>query len=90
LKSADGQAVLCSAYLPDFGGPAGMVFGLLEGPDHEVDKRLSSAADAQGLYHSFINAEVYESYDEEVFKEALTDWGFFGDEERRPVWLRRK
>lgn len=65
-----------------------MVLGLLDGPSHGVDERLSSAADAHGLYQSFINPKIYESYDEKVFREALTDWGFFGDEERRPIWLR--
>jgi len=86
LKTPDGEEVLCAAYLPDFGGPRGMVFGLWDHLAHLGDK-VGTAAKSQGLYFSRINPEVYDYYDEEVFVEALTDWGFFGSEDDRPKWL---
>jgi hypothetical protein len=84
LKTLDGEEVLCVAHLPDFGGPSGMVIGLTT---YNNDKAVISAAKSRGLYWSFINPKVYERYDEEVFKEALADWGFFGKEDHRPGWL---
>jgi hypothetical protein len=41
------------------------------------------------MFYSFINAQIYEHYNEETFKEALVDWGYFGDETRRPSWLQK-
>src|ERR1700730_8601522 len=75
LNALDGTQVLFAAYLPDFGSPRGMVIGLLGRPTYMRDKALLSAAKSRGLYNSFINAEIFARYDEEVFKEALTDWG---------------
>jgi hypothetical protein len=88
LKSADGSEVPCAAYLPDFGGSNGMVIGCIDRPDYKTDRGLQSAAKSRGFYCSFINSEVYEHYNEEVFKEALLDWGFFGDESLRPNWMK--
>lgn len=89
LNAPNCGKVLFAAYLPDFGTSQGMVIGLLGRPTYMRDKALLSAAKSRGLYSSFISAEIYARYDEEVFKEALTDWGFFGSEERRPNWLPR-
>ena len=66
-----------------------MVVGLFDRFAHKNDKEVKSAAESGGLYYSFINSEVYERHDEEVFKEALADWGYFGSEERRPTWLQK-
>jgi hypothetical protein len=87
LKGVDGKEVLCAAYLPDFGDPRGMVVGLLDLVTCKNDKGIKLAAESRGLFFSFINPEVYERYDEQVFKEALADWGFFGSEDQRPDWL---
>jgi hypothetical protein len=89
LKTKDAEEVLTMAHLPDFGGPRGMIIGLLSRPAYTTDKGVKSAAESLGLYYSLINPEVYERYDEEVFKEALADWGFFGNEDRRPKWLQK-
>jgi len=83
----DGEEHWCAAHLPDFGGPRGMVVGLIWPPLYKPDAQLESAAKARGLYCSFINPAVYEDYDEDVFKEALNDWGFLGGEDQRPDWL---
>jgi hypothetical protein len=66
-----------------------MVIGLTSRPAYEIDKEVKSAAEAQGLFYTFINADVYEYYNEHVFKEALVDWGFFGSDDHRPDWLRK-
>jgi hypothetical protein len=87
LKTADGEQIPYVAHLPDFGGPKGIVIDLYFRGDYELNERLKLAALSQGLFYSFINAEIYERYDEEVFKEALVDWGFFGNEDCRPNWL---
>jgi hypothetical protein len=89
IRTRDGKEVACIAHLVDFGGPNGMIIGLYSRPASETDKELKSAAESKGLFYSFINADFYERYDENEFKEALTDWGFFGDEDRRPNWLRK-
>lgn len=89
LKTADNEEVLCVAHLPDFGGPKGVVIDLYFRGVYELNERLKLAARAQGLFYSFINAEVYDRYNEKEFKEALTDWGFFGNEDIRPNWLPR-
>jgi hypothetical protein len=87
LKNRNGLEILCVAYLPDFGGPKGMVIGLIVGPEYKVNPTLNLAAKSQGFYCSFINAAVYEQYQEDTFKEALADWGFFGNESLRPHWM---
>lgn len=64
-----------------------MVIGVIIPPDFETDPALVQCAAAKGLYWSFINADKYSKYDEAEFKEALTDWGFFGRASARPSWL---
>ncbi|MBI3887000.1 MAG: hypothetical protein HY302_14925 [Opitutae bacterium] len=78
------------AYLPNFGGPNGMVIGLIGAPDYEPDRALSDAADQAGIYFSFISAEIYGGYDAERFKETLSDWGYFGESSKRPEWLEKQ
>jgi hypothetical protein len=65
-----------------------MVIGYIHPPEVKTDPSLKSGAKARGLFYSFINLKVYAKYDEEVFKEALLDWGFFGDEAMRPIWMK--
>jgi hypothetical protein len=89
LTSAEGTEVPCIAHLPDFGNAKGMVIGLFFRHNHEDEEAaLKLAAKSRGLFCSFINPEVYENYNEEIYKEALTDWAFFGDEALRPGWMR--
>jgi hypothetical protein len=79
---------MCIACLKDFGGPNGMVIGLYSNHPSETNKNLRLAAESRRLYYSFINAEFYERYEEREFKDALADWGFFGDESIRPKWMK--
>jgi hypothetical protein len=89
IYTANGIEISCLAYLPDFGGPKGMVMFLYSLGSSEIDKARKSAAESQGLFYSFISDEFYKRYDEKEFKEALADWGYFGNEDHRPGWLSR-
>ena len=86
LDGPDGNAALCVGYLPDFGGSNGTVVGVYSSMLGTFP-RLISAAKSRKLFYSFINFEVYEKYDEEEFKRALNDWGYFGSENLRPSWM---
>lgn len=83
----DGMKVPCVAHLPDFGSSNGMLIGLVLAPDFEVDKKIKDVARELKKYCTFINAKIYAKYDETVFKEALADWDFWGEEMNRPAWL---
>ena len=64
-----------------------MVIGYVKRPLYLVDGDLKRAAEAEGLYCSFVNSEVYSKYDADTFKEALVDWGFFGVKSNRAAWM---
>ena len=79
--------IKCFAFLPHFGGPRGMAIGLIIAPKFETDHELIEASRNEGLYWSFLNPAGYQKYDEELFKDALADWGYYGPTEKRPVWF---
>jgi hypothetical protein len=96
IRATNGKQIPCVAFLPDFGSANGMVIGLICDPtytldicDPILDKELALAADSHETFYTYINPQIYERYDEEIFKEALVDWGYFGDEIRRPNWLQK-
>lgn len=89
IKAANGEAIECVAYLPDFGGPKGMVIGIIAPPEFQTNSALKLAAESLELFYSFINRDVYRKYQEEIFKEALRDWGYQGSESLRPFWVPR-
>jgi hypothetical protein len=72
------------AYLPDFGGRWGMVIGpILRGSDEGQIRRL--AVSEAGVYFSQL-AEMYRSFDLELFIDTVNDWGWFGPDDARPDW----
>lgn len=73
-----GQAV---AYLPDFGGPRGMIVTGLDGP--------TSGSSGEGYYWSRLG-DSYSGYDRQLFIDTLNDWGWFGDERLKPTWYTGK
>ena len=81
------ETLSCAAFLPDFGGPHGMVIGITQPPSFEVDRQLIEFAHSSGVYYTFVNPNLYRKFDETVFMEALRDWGFFGSQERKPPWI---
>jgi hypothetical protein len=82
----DGE-VECVGFLAEFGRPNGMIMSLATRPQMETDKRIVALARAKGMFWTFLNPKVYSAFNAEVFKEALTDWGYFGPTDRRPIWL---
>jgi len=82
------SSVKCIAFLPDFGGPNGMVILSMDLPEVKPDQNLASLAKRDGLYFSFLNVSVFanKAVPDEVFKEVLEDWGYFGPLDRRPKW----
>jgi hypothetical protein len=82
----------CIGFLPNFGGPNGMVIGAMDLPSVAPDSRVETAARRRDLYISFVNASAFSnsSVDDRTFKEALEDWGYFGPQTGRPKWLPKK
>jgi hypothetical protein len=72
----------CLAWLPDFGGPHGMVVAALS-----ASRELRRVAGSVGQPCSFVNPEVYRTFNRRRFIETLLDWGFTGPQERRPPWV---
>jgi hypothetical protein len=87
VLEVEGQTANCIAFLPDFGGPAGMIIGALIGPDLKRDSELLKLARKKELFSSFVNLLGWLSYDEALFKEALEDWGYYGRAENCPSWF---
>jgi hypothetical protein len=68
-----GEAVECSAFLPDFGSVNGAaVFSLLGSIE------LPKTADPDP-FCSLLNADQYENFDRNHFIDTLNDWGWFGN-----------
>lgn len=56
-------------------------------PDFVTDKPFGEDARKAGYFVSFISAESYATFRSDKFRDALADWGFYGDTERRPAWI---
>jgi hypothetical protein len=78
--SPEGIVQPFEGYLPDFGGPNGMVFLYL---GHE------SRSMPDQFYWSKVG-DSYRIYDRTFFIETLNDWGYFGDESLMPSWFRNE
>jgi hypothetical protein len=85
LMQNGAKTVKFEAFLPDFGGPNGMVLGLVADTDAEMREPLR-CANAAGLNVSFLNPEVYGEFNKKEFWDALKDWGYFGSKNRKPKW----
>ena len=77
----------CAAYLPDLGGPNGMVIGFVHPPDFMPESYLKALAEAQMIYVSLVNPKGWLVPDERAFMDAAYDWGYFGKDAERPEWL---
>ncbi len=62
------------AFLPEYGSNNGMIVDLIFPPDFEIDQEIVEYAKTNGFYYSFINAQRYFDYDEDLFVETLRDW----------------
>jgi hypothetical protein len=83
IQSGDGP-IRYTAFLRDFGCPAGMVVVPIDSPDRD---RLTVAAREAGYYISCLGPS-YEQFGRDRFEEALGDWGWFGDEASTPTWYK--
>jgi hypothetical protein len=84
-----GKKVPYHGFVRNFGGKNGTLFFASERFDEDLSA-ASVLARKKGYYFSCINAAIYRSYDEEVFVEALTDWGWFGKPESCPAWFKKE
>ncbi len=85
--SSEGVAVKAVAFLPDFGGPRGMVVGAAFRPGLITDEVLQDFAKRNHLFYSCLSVPGYEHYNEMKYKVALNDWGYFGPLEDCPHWF---
>lgn len=77
----------CIAYLPDFGSKNGMIIDKISPPSYGPTPGLPEAAKHMELYYSSINIEYYFEFNVDIFKDALIDWGFYGNYSDKPDWV---
>ena len=78
---------VCLAYLPHFGGGAGILVAGTRSPNFTTDKVFSGDAESDGYSWTFLNLCEYQKFDGRLFIETLTDWGCTGPDDKRPSWL---
>lgn len=83
VDCSDGTVLVVEAFLPDFGGPQGVVGVALD--DRERCER------AIGTNH-FVSqlASSYRRFDVTRFRDTLNDWQWFGSPDDRPGWYTGK
>lgn len=66
-----------------------MVVGAMDLPEITIDSYLVKTAKEKGLFYSFINARAYAlgKIDDTLFKEMLSDWQYYGPQNKKPQWL---
>ena len=89
VLEAEGESVKCLAFLPEFGGPNGMVVAAMTPPEFETDARLIECAKGKGLFCSFVNPLGWTQYNETGFKNALQDWRYYGPGGGCPRWYQK-
>lgn len=83
FNSASGQEVeTLGVYLPDFGGPYGML--LLCRFDSDLVYKLAEVLEYRS---SGLNPDYYEPYDRELYIGTLSDWGWYGLSDQQPAWF---
>lgn len=85
-----GTTLQVPAYLPYFGRRGGTIVTLMHLPNRETERAIIAAAKKNNFFCSAVNPDIYSKYDEELFKETLIDWSFYGDKEKQPYWLGEK
>ena len=69
--------------LPDFGNGKGVLI-----TDRKTDTEAFIMAELEGDYFSTgLNPRYYDKYERESFIETLSDWGWNGDESKKPDWI---
>ena len=83
LKLADGGILEVEAFLPNFGGPSGTIVIPLD-----ADDRAGLAARTEHFVSRL--AGSYRTFDAQLFRDTLDDWGWYGSEAERPAWYSGK
>jgi hypothetical protein len=83
IRLADGGMLDVEAFLPGFGGPTGTIALTLDAKDR-------SARAATTEYFVSRLAPSYRTFDVQLFRDTLNDWGWFGSERQRPAWYTGK
>ncbi|MGA3045269.1 MAG: hypothetical protein ABSD67_01500 [Terracidiphilus sp.] len=82
LVTENGETVWFEAHVLDFGGPKGAIVAGKDGELGGVRKRL-------GYYYSNL-FPTYRIYARQYFIDTLNDWGWFGEDNRKPAWVNGK
>jgi hypothetical protein len=78
----EGSSVQSLGLVRGFGARLGT---LLFSEAHRPTSRELAELKGKGYFYSLL-FESYRSFDQRLFEDTLTDWGFFGPEDERPVW----
>jgi hypothetical protein len=74
-RTSDGRVIVWPIRINGFGRLNGTVIYLSETGSNI--RRMAEAAEASGMFSSFLGP-AYETYDPELFKSTLDDWGWHG------------
>lgn len=86
-RDSSGLELVCSGWLPHFGGPKGAV--ILSRDDTSspgVEDEFEFLWEL-GYWASGLSPYSYERYNRRSFVETLRDWGWYGPEDSRPIWF---
>ncbi len=62
------------AFIDGYGSPNGTLVNLTSEPDFEIDIEISEWAEKNNVFVSFINVDLFQSFDKNYFTEILKDW----------------
>lgn len=86
IRNPESTIVEYVAFLPHYGSPQGALLLFCSPPDYEPDPRALAFAKEREALYSFLNPEVYATYDRDLFVDTLKDYGYFGDGEEKSEW----
>ena len=75
------------ALIEGFGSSKGTLICL---PDEWDDLGYAEIAEGEGYFCSGLYPESYSEYERKRFIDTLEDWGWFGPETEKPLWLRMR
>jgi len=80
----DKGELICPIFIEHFGNRLGtVIFSMNDKLDYKLLKEY-------GYYCSTLNPSSYSNYNRDLFIDTLNDWGFFGDESKKPDWYTGK
>lgn len=86
FKPHDGEAIETLGLVSEFGSKQGtLIFSESNRPSLEQFSAIKTA----GYFYSILFPS-YTQYDQSLFVDTLNDWGYFGNEAKRPSWFTGK